>query len=94
MSFGRLAKFDYLSLLGRYAIVPIDAGSAYLDGATGPIRGARLLLDGTPSGPSSASTLQTKLDLLDADLKVTMKVMEDALCNWQKNPTRFVHFKG
>ena len=35
-SFGRLAKFDYLSLIGRYDIAPIDAGSAYLNGATGP----------------------------------------------------------
>ena len=34
------------------------------------------------------------LDVLDADLNVTMKVMEDALCNWQKSPVRFVHFRG
>jgi len=34
------------------------------------------------------------LDELDVDLRVTMKVIEDALCNWQKSPTRFVHFKG
>ena len=45
-SFGRLAKFDYLSLIGRYSIAPIDAGSAYLSGATGPKKGARLLFDG------------------------------------------------
>jgi hypothetical protein len=94
MSFGRLAKFDYLSLVGRYSIAPIDAGSAYLSGATGPKRGARLLFDGRPDSPSSPKTLQRMLDALDADLRVTMKVMEDALCNWQKSPTRFVHFKG
>ncbi|WP_436443610.1 hypothetical protein [Enterococcus faecium] len=23
-----------------------------------------------------------------------MKVLEDALCNWQKSPKKFVHFKG
>ena len=45
-SFGRLARFDYLALIGRYGIAPISAGSAYLDGATGPLRGARLLFDG------------------------------------------------
>jgi Alpha-glutamyl/putrescinyl thymine pyrophosphorylase clade 3 len=93
-SFGRLAKFDYLLLIGRYSIAPIDAGSAYLSGATGPTRGARLLFDGRPDGPSSLKALQRMLDALDADLQVTMKVMEDALCNWQKSPTRFVHFKG
>ena len=93
-SFGRLAKFDYLSVIGRYRIAPIDAGSAYLSGATGPARGARLLFDGRADGQSSLSALQRMLDTLDIDLRVTMKVMEDALCNWQKNPTRFVHFKG
>jgi hypothetical protein len=93
-SFGRLAKFDYLSLIGRYSIAPIDAGSAYLSGATGPVKGARLLFDGRPDGPSSLDMLQSMLDALDADLEVTMKVIEDALCNWQKSPTCFVHFKG
>lgn len=94
VSFGRLAKFDFLSLLGRYGIVPMDAGSAYLSGATGPLKGARLLFD-TPTGSqSSPDSLQLKLSQLDAELNVTMKVMEDALCNWQKSPTRFVHFRG
>jgi hypothetical protein len=93
-SFGRLAKFDYLSHIGRYSIAPIDAGSTYLNGATGPARGARLLFDGHPDGPSSTKELQNMLDELDVDLRVTMKVIEDALCNWQKSPTRFVHFKG
>jgi hypothetical protein len=31
---------------------------------------------------------------LEADLGVGMQAMEDALCNWQKSPRRFVHFKG
>jgi hypothetical protein len=94
VSFGRLAKFDYLSLICRYSIAPIDAGSAYLQGATGPAEGAHLLFDGRRDGPSSLESLQTWLDALDRDLHVTMKVMEDALCNWQKCPTRFIHFKG
>jgi hypothetical protein len=93
-SFGRLAKFDYLSLIGRYRIAPISAGSAYLDGATGPSQGARLLFDGQRSSPTNNSDLQAMVDALDADLKVGMTVTEDALCNWQKSPIRFVHFKG
>lgn len=93
-SFGRLAKFDYLSLIGRYGIAPIDAGSAYLEKPSGPARGAHLLFDGAPNGTSSLPDLQVALDILDRDLGVTMKVMEDALCNWQKSPARFVHFKG
>jgi hypothetical protein len=94
VSFGRLAKFDYLSLVGRYGLAPIAAGSAYLDGATGPGRGVRLLFDGNPTSASSNTSLQIKLDALDTKLNVGMEVLEDALCNWQKSPCRFIHYKG
>ena len=94
LSFGRLAKFDYLSMLGRYGIVPIEAGSAYLRGATGPLRGARLLFDGRPDSSTSPETLQVLLNELDVDVGVGMTVTEDALCNWQKSPSQFVHFRG
>ena len=94
VSFGRLAKFDYLALIGRYGIAPISAGSAYLDGATGPAKGARLLFDGRRDGPTTNNVLQDLLDGLDAHLGVGMQVMEDALCNWQKKPLEFQHFRG
>ncbi|MBT9290399.1 alpha-glutamyl/putrescinyl thymine pyrophosphorylase clade 3 protein [Prosthecodimorpha staleyi] len=94
ISFGRLAKFDYLSLLARYEIVPMHPSSAYFSGATGPVRGARLLFDGNPESPTSSARLQSYVDALDIDIQVGMQVMEDALCNWQKSPTHFVHFLG
>lgn len=93
-SFGRLAKFDYLSLIGRYGLAPIEAGKAYLDGATGPARGVRLLVDGNATSATGTTALQTELDALDNRLNVGMAVLEDALCNWQKSPRNFVHFKG
>lgn len=93
-SFGRLAKFDYLSLIGRYGLAPIDAGDAYLPGATGPARGARLLVDGNPTSNTNLATLQARLTAVDAHLNVGMAVMEDALCNWQKSPRAFVHYVG
>jgi hypothetical protein len=94
VSFGRLAKFDYLSLIGRYGIAPISAGSAYLEGATGPARGARLLFDGNVNGASKNDQLQVMLDDLDSSLGVGMAVLEDALCNWQKSHLQFVHYVG
>lgn len=93
-SFGRLAKFDYLALIGRYGIAPINAGNAYFSGATGPASGAKLLFDGNPKSTTSPTVLQARADDLDAHLDVGMQVMEDALCNWQKSPTHFIHFKG
>ncbi|MEI4480945.1 MULTISPECIES: alpha-glutamyl/putrescinyl thymine pyrophosphorylase clade 3 protein [unclassified Phyllobacterium] len=94
VTFGRLAKFDYLALIGRYGIAPISPGSAYLSGATGPASGVRLLFLGTPNGRATTKSMQRWLDDLDRDLVVGMQVMEDALCNWQKSPTSFTHFKG
>lgn len=94
LSFGRLAKFDYLAMIGRYGIAPIHAGYAYFDGATGPARGAKLLFDGKADSSTSNGQLQQYVDALDKDIRVGMQVMEDALCNWQKSPDQFKHFKG
>lgn len=92
--FGRLAKFDFLALLGRLDLAPIAPGSAYLTGATGPLRGARLLVDNDTSSTKSAAELDAILQDLDTYLKVGMQVMEDSICNWQKSPKKFVHFRG
>ena len=92
--FGRLAKFDFLALLGRLDLAPISPGSAYLNGATGPLRGARLLIDGNAKSATRAADLDKILQQLDQQLNVGMQVMEDSICNWQKSPHRFVHFRG
>jgi hypothetical protein len=92
--FGRLAKFDFLALLGRLDLAPVSPGSAYLTGATGPLRGARLLVDGDPTSKTSAKSLDAILQQLDESLNVGMQVMEDSICNWQKSPRKFVHFRG
>jgi hypothetical protein len=92
--FGRLAKFDFLALLGRLDLAPVAPGSAYLSGATGPLRGARLLVDGNANSRSKAKDLDAVLQQLDGFLGVGMQVMEDSVCNWQKSPSSFVHFRG
>jgi len=92
--FGRLAKFDFLALLGRLDLAPISPGSPYLSGATGPLKGARLLIDGDAKSSTGAEKLEEILRLLDRRLNVGMQVMEDSICNWQKSPRQFVHFKG
>jgi hypothetical protein len=92
--FGRLAKFEFLALLGRLDVAPISPGVAYLAGATGPLMGARLLFGGDPSARLNETILEEWLRELDTELNVGMQVMEDSLCNWQKSPTRFVYFRG
>jgi len=75
-------------------LAPISPGSAYLRGATGPLRGARLLIDGTPKSSRNAEDLDQVLQRVDQRLKVGMQVMEDSICNWQKSPRKFKHFRG
>lgn len=92
--FGRLGKFDFLALVGRMGLAPIEPGHAYLKDATGPLRGARLLFGGDTKADISAEVLEEWLSELDKTLGIGMQTMEDSLCNWQKSPTEFVHFKG
>ncbi len=92
--FGRLAKFDFLTMLGKLGIAPIEPDSAYLSEATGPQRGAKLLFGGSRTAKIPASHLEEGLLELDVRLQVGMQVLEDSLCNWQKSPNAYVRFRG
>ena len=92
--FGRTARFDYLCMLSKLGLAPIRPGSAYLKGATGPVKGARLLFGGRTTEPIPVSDLDRWLVELNHDLEVGMQVLEDSLCNWQKSPGRFRAFRG
>lgn len=94
LSFGRTGKFDYLTTLSNLGIAEIVADSAYMDGATGPLRGAKLLFFGNRNNLTAANTLENKLTELDGYLGVGMQVLEDSLCNWQKSPSHHVRFIG
>nr|WP_255487126.1 hypothetical protein [Oceanospirillum sediminis] len=97
LRFGRTGKFDFLTMLAKLGIVNIEADSTYLWEASGPLDGARLLFFGSKN--SSLNTLSSreldqKLIQLADFLGIGMQEMEDSLCNWQKNPNRYNHFRG
>ena len=92
--YGRLGRFDWAAMLSRYGFAPAEAGSAFLSAATGPKGGMRLLFAGDAKAEVKPTTLQQWLDELDTGLQVGMEVLEDSICNWQKKPTVFEHFKG
>jgi hypothetical protein len=94
MSFGRTGRFDYLTMLAKVGLAAIDANSTYLNTATGPKKGARLLFDGQIDSRTSAKTLEARVAALEEHLGVGMQVMEDAMCNWQKSPRRYLPFRG
>lgn len=93
-SFARLAKFDFLTMVGKIGLASIEPGSPYLKGASGPLRGAILLFVENGVKPPSVKNLDTWVIELGAHLGVGMQVMEDSLCNWQKSPDKFIAFRG
>ncbi|RUU61609.1 hypothetical protein [Mesorhizobium sp. M2C.T.Ca.TU.002.02.1.1] len=92
--FGRLGKFDFLTMAGKLQLAPILPGSVYLPGATGPLAGAKLLFHGDRKFRTGATGLGKRVDGLDDYLEVGKQVLEDSLCNWQKHPDRYVYFRG
>ena len=91
MDFGRIAKFDYLMTLSRLQFLPIAPGHTYLKDATGPLFGARLLVEGFGSVAKARELEKIFVDFADI-VGVTPDVIEDAICNWQKSPAKFKPF--
>jgi hypothetical protein len=79
--FGRLAVYDFLCLLGELGLYALAPGHVYLEGATGPLNGARQLFG---KSKESASILDERAVQLAKTIGVSVATMEDALCNWQK----------
>jgi hypothetical protein len=96
ISFGRMGKFDFLTMIGKLGLAAIEPGSTYMQGATGPKAGARLLFGGNKNAQLPESMLNEYLNKLDKHLNLYfgMQVLEDALCNWQKSPGDYIYFKG
>lgn len=92
--FGRLGKFDFLAMLGKLGIAPIDPGSTYLIGATGPLAGARLLFGGSRDASLTARDLEERLAAFGKATELGSQVLEDAVCNWQKSPSVYARFRG
>ncbi|GEQ96633.1 hypothetical protein JCM17844_02700 [Iodidimonas gelatinilytica] len=91
--FGRLGKFDFLTMLGKLGLAPIAPGKPYIEGATGPMRGAKLLF-AVSEEDFSAKKLDSMVKKLGFHLGLDMQVMEDAMCNWQKSPDKYIYFRG
>lgn len=96
-SFGRTAKFDYLTMLRKTNLLEVEPGHAFLKGATGPLLGSRLLFSNSRNAGDNIDVLNEKLSSLAEIIPapyLRMQVIEDALCNWQKSPEQYVYFGG
>lgn len=94
VQFGRTAKFDFLTMIGKLGIADIEPPVPYFPGASGPANGARLLLADDPKAKIKTAELTAQIVALASHLQVGMQVMEDALCNWQKSQFRYRPFRG
>jgi hypothetical protein len=93
--FGRTAKFDFLTMIGKIGLENIEPPSAYIIHGTGPVRGARLLFGGAVDDKSLSKKKLDELCIeLEKTLSVGMQVIEDSLCNWQKSPAQYLLFRG
>lgn len=90
--FGRTSKFDFLTMLGKINIIPVEPGKLYLNNSTGPLQGCRILFGEN----MKTEVYENKLSNLHItlDQKFGMQILEDAICNWQKSPNRYTKFIG
>jgi hypothetical protein len=92
-SYGRIGRFDYLTMLQKLRLANIRPGRPYLDHSTkGPNKGARRMFD--QDEPLMLPELERRTQVLGHYLKAGMQEMEDSLCNWGKNPSVYKYFRG
>lgn len=94
--FGRTARFDYATMIGKLGLCKIEPASTYMSGSTGPYTGANLLFANNANAGMNKRDLDQLLIEMEKYLGLYfgMQVLEDALCNWQKSPSQYVHFIG
>lgn len=92
--FGRLGAFDHVCMIGKLDLAPVEPGSAYIGTATGPRRGADLLLFNDVDAKTPARELERALIDFGQHIGIGMQEVEDSLCNWQKSPDSYRHFRG
>ncbi len=94
LGFGRMGRFDFLTMVGKLELADIEPAIPYMTDATGPQSGARLLFYGNIAARSKVSELDTNVAEFGRHLGLGMQVLEDCICNWQKSPGRFIPFRG
>ena len=93
-TFGRMAVFDFLTAVGKLDLAPTIPDKMYVAHATGPKPGAKLLFEGDRNASLSNKEIEDKVNEMSESLGLYfgMQVLEDALCNWQKSPDKYIKF--
>ena len=93
VGFARLAIFDFLCMIGKVGILDIEPEHPYL-GNSGPVTGAKLLFGNHKNLKELNTALKDLGDSIFVDYPFRMQILEDSICNWQKNPGNYKLFNG
>ena len=98
-NFGRLAGFDFSSSLVKCGFNIKEPLSMYAEHSTGPLDAIGLLLKLTSNSTSTNSKKQLCTDLMkwfidNSDIFMVGQVLEDSICNWQKNTSKYIRYTG
>ncbi|HRH49314.1 MAG TPA: hypothetical protein PLP23_11235 [Panacibacter sp.] len=98
-NFGRLAAFDFSSSLVKCGLNIEEPQSMYAEHSTGPLDALGLLLRLTKNDSSSKAKIKLSYDLMkwfieNTRIFMTGQVLEDAICNWQKNTSSYLKYSG
>lgn len=93
--FSRLSVFDYLCMIGKIGLINIEPDNTYLLGSTGPTNGAKILFNLPNETSSNLNYYLTDFgNSLIHQVPFIMQILEDAICNWQKSPDKYIYFRG
>ena len=98
-NFGRLAGFDFSSSLVKCSFNIEEPKSMYAEHSTGPLDAIGLILKLTNNSASATSRKKLCTDLMqwfldNSDIFMIGQVLEDSICNWQKNTVNYIKYSG
>jgi hypothetical protein len=98
-NFGRLAGFDFSSSLVKCSFNIEEPKSMYAEHSTGPLDAIGLILKLTNNSASATSRKKLCTDLMqwfldNSDIFMIGQVLEDSICNWQKNTVNYIRYSG
>lgn len=98
-NFGRLAGFDFTSSLVKCGFNVEEPKSMYAENSTGPLQGLKLILGMTNSNTSREAQIKLSKELVDwfienSEIFMVGQVLEDAICNWQKDTRKYTKYSG
>ena len=98
-NFNRLGSFDFTSNLVKCGLDIEEPKKMYLRNSSGPLAGLKLILklSGSDYNNESAMIFGEKIEswfLHNTNIFMVCQVLEDSICNWQKQPVNYSYFSG